>query len=184
VPIVPDPEMRMRPLPTVQPTAASTDVRVCAMPATLSRRDFVSAAAWSMLSATLAGACGGGGDGPTDPGGGTTPSGSGVTVNGGIITIALDAEAALAAANGFLILNQARTIVINTGGNVFRAFTSVCTHEQCDVNGYSGGRIRCPCHGSQYDTRGQVVVGPATLPLTEYQASFNAATRTVTVARG
>ena len=171
----------MRSLPTA--TAPSTDVRVCTMPATLTRRDFVSAAAWSMLSASLVGACGGGGDGPTDPGGGT-PSGNGVTVNGGIITIALDAEAALAASNGCLILSQARTIVINTGNNVFRSFTSVCTHEQCDVSGYAGGRIRCPCHGSQYDARGQVVVGPATLPLTEYQTSFDPATRTVTVARG
>ena len=170
----------MRSLPTA--AAASTDVRACTMPSTLTRRDFVSAAAWSVLSASLVGGCGGGGDGPTGAGG--TPSGSGVTVNGGIITIALDAEAALAAANGFLILSQARTIVINTGNNVFRAFTSVCTHEQCDVNGYSGGRIRCPCHGSQYDARGRVVVGPATLPLTEYQTSFDSATRTVTVVRG
>jgi cytochrome b6-f complex iron-sulfur subunit len=179
VPTIPDPETRMRSLPTA--AAASTEARACTLPATLTRRDFVSTAAWTMLSASLVGACGGG-DGPTDPGG--TPSGSGVTVNGGIITIALDAEAALAASNGFLILSQARTIVINTGNNVFRAFTSVCTHEQCDVNGYSGGRIRCPCHGSQYDTRGQVVAGPATLPLTEYRTSFDPATRTVTVARG
>jgi len=153
------------------------------MPATLSRRGFVSAAAWSMIGATLASSCGGG-SGGGDGGPVAPPSGGGVSVNGGVITIALDAEAALAAANGFLIVQQARAIVINTGGNVYRAFTSVCTHEQCDVNGFSGGRIRCPCHGSQYDTRGRAVVGPATLPLAEYQTTFDAATRTLTIARG
>ena len=168
----------MRTLPTVPPT----DVRVCTVPAALTRRGFVSAATWSVLGAALAGACGGGSDdddGPVGP-----PSGGGVSVNGGVITIALDAERALASANGFLIVQQARTIVINAGNDVYRAFTSVCTHEQCDVNGFSGGRIRCPCHGSEYDTGGRVVQGPATLPLAEYQTTFDAATRTVTVARG
>ena len=174
----------MRPLPTLQ-ADVPLPLRVCTEPTTLSRRGFVSAAAWSLIGATLAGACGGGDGGPTGTGGGGTPNtGGGITVNGGVITIDLAEQTGLAAANGFLLLSQARTIGINTGGNAYRAFTSVCTHEQCDVNGFSAGRIRCPCHGSQFDTSGRVVVGPATLPLTEYRTTYDAATRTVTVARG
>jgi Rieske Fe-S protein len=75
-------------------------------------------------------------------------------------------------------------IVINVGADQFRAFTSVCTHEQCTVGEFAGSRIRCFCHGSEYDSAGKVVVGPASRPLTEYPVSFNATTRTLTIARG
>lgn len=60
-------------------------------------------------------------------------------------------------------------IVVNAGGAV-RTFVAVCTHEGCPL-GWNPTQqlIRCPCHGSAFDTRGHVVNGPAKLPLTEIE---------------
>lgn len=61
-------------------------------------------------------------------------------------------------------------IVVNVDGDV-RAFEAVCTHEGCPL-GWNATQhlIRCPCHGSAFDTRGEVVNGPAKLPLKAYEA--------------
>jgi Rieske Fe-S protein len=57
-------------------------------------------------------------------------------------------------------------IVVNDGGTI-RAFRAVCTHEGCPLGWNSTQHlIRCPCHGSAFDSKGQVVHGPAALPLT------------------
>jgi Rieske Fe-S protein len=57
-------------------------------------------------------------------------------------------------------------ILVNVGGKV-RAFRAVCTHEGCPL-GWNQNQhlIRCPCHGSAFDTAGAVVNGPARTPLT------------------
>lgn len=60
-------------------------------------------------------------------------------------------------------------IVVNDGG-ALRAFLAVCTHEGCPL-GWNATQhlIRCPCHGSAFDTKGQVVHGPAAKPLTRIE---------------
>jgi Rieske Fe-S protein len=57
-------------------------------------------------------------------------------------------------------------VVVNAGGDV-RAFLAVCTHEGCPL-GWNPQQhlIRCPCHGSAFDTSGHVVNGPAKVGLT------------------
>jgi len=63
-------------------------------------------------------------------------------------------------------------IVVNTGGGVFVALSSVCTHQGCTVNySSSGSNFVCPCHGSSYTLTGSVVNGPAELPLKSYTVS-------------
>jgi Rieske Fe-S protein len=48
----------------------------------------------------------------------------------------------------------------------------VCTHQGCKVDKVSGGRIDCPCHGSQFDaSTGKVVGGPAPTPLPAVQVT-------------
>ena len=57
-------------------------------------------------------------------------------------------------------------ILVNVGGKV-TTFRAVCTHEGCPL-GWNQNQhlIRCPCHGSAFDTAGRVVNGPAQTPLT------------------
>ena len=95
--------------------------------------------------------------------------GDGVTIDGNTITLNLGGSRAmaLASAGGFLLIDAAKTVAINTGDQI-RAFTSVCTHRQCDINGFQNSLLICPCHNSQFNTAGEVVSGPAPSALTEF----------------
>ncbi len=42
----------------------------------------------------------------------------------------------------------------------FAAISMVCTHLGCTIGAITGG-FRCPCHGSQFDSDGRVMGGPA-----------------------
>jgi Rieske Fe-S protein len=152
----------------------------------LSRRGFVSASTAALLSAALA-ACGGGGDGPTGTngggggGGGNASLPAGVTVNGNTISIDLTQQTALANANGFLFVPSPGRVIVLNAGDTFRAYSSVCPHEQSDVSNFSNGRFTCPAHGSQFDATGRVVTGPAARDLTA--ATVNRSGNTLTVTR-
>ena len=151
----------------------------------LSRRGFIGSAALSGIVAVLGGC---GGSDSTGPG--TSTGSSGATFVNNVLTIPLSGFASLAATNGFALFASPingvspNVIVINTGNNIFRAFTSVCTHEQCTVGSFDGSRMLCPCHGSQFDTTGRNVAGPAPSPLRSFTASFDAVARVVAVAKG
>lgn len=43
----------------------------------------------------------------------------------------------------------------------FRVVSSVCTHLGCIVNRTQEGNFFCPCHGSEFDSNGNVIAGPA-----------------------
>ena len=63
----------------------------------------------------------------------------------------------------------------------FHAFTSVCTHQGCQVRTVTEDKITCPCHSSQFSTTsGEVLAGPATEPLTKYSVSEADGTLTIT----
>lgn len=67
-------------------------------------------------------------------------------------------------------------VVTQPTAGTFKAFSSTCTHQGCQVNAVSDGLIKCPCHGSEYSiTDGSVKSGPAPAPLPA---------KTVTVAGG
>ncbi|HYV93109.1 MAG TPA: ubiquinol-cytochrome c reductase iron-sulfur subunit [Chitinophagales bacterium] len=56
----------------------------------------------------------------------------------------------------------------------FYALSQVCTHQGCNVKyEESLNDIFCPCHGSQYDLQGKVLVGPSTMPLFQYATSLS-----------
>jgi Rieske Fe-S protein len=57
-------------------------------------------------------------------------------------------------------------VVVTRTGQDVHAFSAVCTHQGCEVNKVSDGKIDCPCHGSVFDaSTGAVVAGPAPSPL-------------------
>jgi len=49
-----------------------------------------------------------------------------------------------------------------------RAVSSICTHLGCTVEATTEG-FECPCHGSHYDLKGEVVSGPAPRKLAWYK---------------
>ena len=153
-----------------------------------SRRAFLRTASASAVLATLGISLTGCGDGnPTgteppeeEPGDGDGESG--ITIDGNQITLDLtkDDTQALTNEGGFLLISEADTMAINVDGSTIRAFTSICTHQQCTINQFSDDTFQCPCHGSQYDTAGDVVQGPATQSLAEYDVSQSGDTVTIT----
>jgi len=63
-------------------------------------------------------------------------------------------------------------LIAHTAATTFVAVSAICTHQGCLITGYSGGIYTCPCHGSQFNTNGQVTQGPASAPLHIYPTSF------------
>jgi cytochrome b6-f complex iron-sulfur subunit len=61
-------------------------------------------------------------------------------------------------------------LVIRRQGDKYCAISTVCTHLGCTVNPTETG-FDCPCHGSQYDERGDVIGGPAPKALAWYQVT-------------
>jgi cytochrome b6-f complex iron-sulfur subunit len=99
------------------------------------------------------------------------------------VSISLDSATALSAVGSAAFVQTALGgfLVAHTGQDTYTALSSNCTHEACVVNGFSGGRYVCPCHGSQFTTSGSVAVGPATRPLAQYPTQVNGTTLTFTV---
>ena len=65
-------------------------------------------------------------------------------------------------------LDDSGLLLIRESQSKFRAFSRECTHSQCTVDAFANGKSVCPCHGSEYDTTGNVTKGPAPSRLKEY----------------
>lgn len=98
-------------------------------------------------------------------------SAEGIRVEGDQIIIDLHSATGLLISDelGWLLIRDKRTLVLNTDGNLFRSFTSVCTHANCSTNWrFQNRQFECTCHGSRFDMTGAAVRGPATRALTEF----------------
>lgn len=88
----------------------------------------------------------------------------------------IDLRSALTAVGSATV--SGNVIVIRVAeGNVpssFDALSLTCTHQGCSVN-YDQSRelLVCPCHGSTFNTNGDVLQGPANRPLPKYSISIN-----------
>jgi cytochrome b6-f complex iron-sulfur subunit len=73
-------------------------------------------------------------------------------------------------------------IVAKTKDGVYIAVAKSCTHQGTTVDFESNNnRFNCSNHGSNFDLTGKVLNGPATSPLTQYNAAFDAAKNTLKV---
>lgn len=61
-----------------------------------------------------------------------------------------------------MLLHIPAVLIHNDDG--FYALSLVCTHLGCTVD-QKDDRFECPCHGSVYNSRGDVLKGPAQKPL-------------------
>ncbi len=71
---------------------------------------------------------------------------------------------------------EAKIIVYRKSDTEVTAFSSVCTHAGCTVNLPENSLVICPCHGSRYDTEGNVLQGPAPRDLDSFQARIEGTT--------
>jgi Rieske Fe-S protein len=151
-----------------------------------SRKQFLRTAGSTALFAALGIGLYGCGDNSTSPyDNGDEGSTSGITIsdNGDKIEIDLTASDVenLKTSGGWLLINDANTLVVNVDGTNIRAFTSVCTHAGCsDSWAFSNGLFECSAsvnsscvgHGSRFNTGGAVVMGPATSDLAEFDVTI------------
>ena len=127
---------------------------------TFSRRTVLGGTAALGVGLPLLAACGSGDDGGSDaepPKSGTVLTTTGeVPVGGGVI------------------LAEDGLVVTQPEAGTFKAFSSKCTHQGCQVTKVTDGTINCPCHGSKFSiSDGSVQAGPAKSPLPETTVSVD-----------
>jgi len=96
-----------------------------------------------------------------------------VTPVDGSVRLSLEEHPSLAAAGGSVrILPDGfrdPIYVLALEDGAYAALSPVCTHRGCTVE-IEAEALVCPCHGSTYDRRGNVLVGPAERPLHSFGA--------------
>jgi cytochrome b6-f complex iron-sulfur subunit len=81
-------------------------------------------------------------------------------------------NAALKNNGGFVVSNG--VIVAKTSSGAYVAVSSACTHQGTTVQyDNANSRFHCPNHGSNFNTSGAVINGPASSPLTQYKTELN-----------
>ena len=75
--------------------------------------------------------------------------------------------------------------VKRTGVATFSAISTVCTHQQCEID-IVGATFECPCHRSRFDSDGRVTSQPvdttgSATNLFLYTTNYDAATDTLTI---
>jgi cytochrome b6-f complex iron-sulfur subunit len=141
------------------------------------RRDFLKALAVSGGAAAIApilAACG-----SAVPAVSGTGSAAGITLD-----LTKPENQSLAAAGGALALeanslDPKGLLLFRKDESTVLAFSRKCTHLGCAVGEFKDGVASCPCHGSQYDTNGKVVKGPAPTSLQTYPATLSGSTVTI-----
>ena len=101
-------------------------------------------------------ACSSGGSSSSSTTSGDAPSGS---------AAALGTTSEIPVGGG-KVFTAEKVVVTQPSSAQFKAFSAICTHQQCIVDQVANGTIDCPCHGSKFSiTDGSVVSGPAPSPL-------------------
>lgn len=106
------------------------------------------------------------------------------TLSNGTIVLAIDASSPLASVGSAALVQYSNSslLLARTAQDTFVAVSAICTHQSCTITNYSNSTYTCPCHGSQFNTSGQVTKGPANTSLKKFQTTFANNQLTITVA--
>lgn len=73
-----------------------------------------------------------------------------------------------------------RVFVVRDGNGAFYAISAICTHLGCNVKWVdssiasdSSAAIACPCHGSKFNRKGEVIEGPAPKGLQRFRVELS-----------
>jgi Rieske Fe-S protein len=149
----------------------------------LSRREFLTRSTLAVASvAVVAAGCGDGQFGPaalsitTQPVAIKVGSFPGLATTGQLVKLPQNLRG-----DGIPVL----IAVKRTGAATFTAISTVCTHQQCEID-VLGTRCECPCHHAKYDSDGHVTGQPvdtqgSATNLFAYTTSYAVATDTLTI---
>jgi Rieske Fe-S protein len=143
----------------------------------LTRRSVLGGAA-AVGGAALLAACGSdtadeatGGDTATD--GGSATQEPNADDGAGALDGALVSTSDVPVGGGVIVAASQVVVTQPTEGD-FKAFSSTCTHQGCQVSSVSDEQIVCACHNSRFSIAdGSVLGGPATAPLPEVSVSVS-----------
>jgi Rieske Fe-S protein len=79
-----------------------------------------------------------------------------------------------------------KAVVIGRDQAGLYAMSTICTHQRCNMaksGSISSGGLSCDCHGSEFDSNGEVVKGPARSTLKHWQVEL-AEDGTITIQAG
>lgn len=85
-------------------------------------------------------------------------------------TVEVGSASAMGVGKAAKLTHGSTTVIVSQpSSGEYKAFSTVCTHQGCQVQVQDSNRIVCPCHGSEYAVAdGSVVHGPAESPLASY----------------
>ena len=106
---------------------------------------------------------------PSEAGSSSAPASESASSGGGVEGLASTSDIEV---GGGTIFADEQVVITQPSEGDFKAFTSTCTHQGCQVNDVSDGTINCPCHGSSFSIEdGSPQGGPASSPLEEVAIS-------------
>jgi Rieske Fe-S protein len=76
---------------------------------------------------------------------------------------------------GMLSLVSGAPAILARDKDGLYAMTSTCTHQGCPVTPAAGETLFCSCHGSRFDSNGDVLNGPANASLIHFAVTVDAA---------
>lgn len=103
--------------------------------------------------------------------------------SGRSIAVSIDSASPLAAVGGAALVESSfgPLLVVRKAADTFTALNGTCTHQVCTITGYSSQVFICPCHGSEFDTSGKVINGPARIALAEHATQLSNNVLTITL---
>jgi nitrite reductase/ring-hydroxylating ferredoxin subunit len=125
-----------------------------------SRRAVVGGFVGLGIGVPLLAACG------SDSDGGSGSSSDGAGSSGGTTASGSIGKATEVPVGEAKIYTAEKVVVSQPTEGDFKAFSTICTHQQCPITKLEGDEIECTCHGSRFKASdGSVVNGPASKPL-------------------